>query len=184
MRIRAFIAVDTGEGFRPEAVLGELRASGAELRLVEPHNMHITLRFLGEIDEGLVGAVNEAMVRSAEGVAPFDIRFRGLGAFPSESFIRVVWVGLSGAGPLAELARRLDAALAGLVEENRGGFSPHITLARVKSRRGLERLRAIVKAHSEDDFGSLRVERIVLKKSVLGREGPTYSDLNHVELRG
>lgn len=184
MVFRAFIAVEAGAGLRHEALRAELASSGAQLRLVEPRNLHLTLRFLGDIEEARVDEIHGAMKRSVGGVAPFEIGFHGAGAFPNLSYIRVVWVGLRGAEPLQELARRLDAELSGIGMEKEGGFSPHITLARVKSRAGRERLQEILRARADEDFGSMRVEKVKLKRSVLGREGPVYSDVREVALEG
>ncbi|MEM2868867.1 MAG: RNA 2',3'-cyclic phosphodiesterase [Thermoplasmata archaeon] len=184
MVFRAFIAVEVGDRPSFRKLAEELASSGADLKLVEPGNLHITLKFLGDTEEASVDGIHEAMKRSVGGVAPFELSFRGTGAFPDMNYIRVVWVGLSGTEPLAEIARRLDEELAPLGMVDRGGFTPHMTLARVKSRRGRERIQEILRARASEDFGSMRVERVKLKKSVLGRAGPVYSDVREVALLG
>lgn len=183
MAFRAFLAVETGEGFRTEEILDELGRSGADIKLVEPQNLHITLKFLGDTDEEKIEGIAKAMEESVRGIAPFETRFCGLGAFPNSRSVRVVWVGLLGAEPLALISRRLDDNLSpiGFARDQRG-FSPHITIGRVRTPRRWGSLPAILARYPDRDFGSLRVERISLKKSVLGPKGPTYSTVRQADM--
>jgi 2'-5' RNA ligase len=176
MAFRAFIAVETGEGFRSEQVLGELGRSGADIKLVEPRNLHITLKFLGDTGEDRVEAIGRAMGDSVRGIAPFELAFRGLGAFPNPMAPRVVWVGLLGAEPLAEISRRLEDRLSvvGFPREQRG-FSPHITLGRMRTPGRWGSIPALLQTRADADLGSTTVEKLLLKKSVLGPRGPAYS---------
>ena len=185
MTFRAFLAVGMDEGFRSEDVLKELERSGADLKLVEPRNLHITLKFLGDTDEDKIEGIGRAMDASVRGIAPFEVRFRGLGAFPNSRSVRVVWVGLQGAEPLAVISRRLDEELSGLgFAKDPRGFSPHITLGRVRTPRRWGSLPAILDSHAEADLGAMSVERVSLKKSVLGPGGPTYSTVLEAVLKG
>jgi 2'-5' RNA ligase len=185
MTFRAFLAVETDEGFRSGELLSELERSGADLKLVEPRNLHITLKFLGDTDEDKIALIGRAMEGSVRGAAPFEVRFRGLGAFPSARSIRVVWVGLQGAEPLGRISRSLDEELSGLgFEREQRGFSPHMTLGRVRTPRSWGSLPAILDKYADEDFGVLRVEKISLKKSVLGPKGPTYSTVLESRLTG
>jgi 2'-5' RNA ligase len=176
--------VDIDERFRGSKVLTELRTSGADLKVVEAGLLHLTLRFLGDTDEGMVEPIALAMASSAAGMAPFDMTFSGMGAFPKPDHIRVVWIGVKGAEPLGGFVRRLEEPLARMGFEKEGDFSPHITIARVKSARHKDRLADIIRQHEGEDLGGMRVERILLKKSVLGSGGPTYSTVKEVVLGG
>lgn len=185
MTFRAFIAVDLDERFRTRELLSELGQSGADLKLVEPRNLHVTLKFLGETPEDMVERIAGIMEESVRGIGPFDVRFRGLGAFPGQRSIRVVWVGMQGAEPLGQVARTLEDRLEvlGFPREARG-FSPHITLGRVRTPRGWGSLPALIDKHAGTDFGAMRVEKMALKKSVLGPGGPTYSAVREVGFKG
>ena len=181
MTFRAFVAVDLDEGFGGRALLPELEGSGADLKLVEPRNIHLTLKFLGETDEALVDGITEAMRQSVRGVAPFEVRFHGLGAFPNRRNIRVVWVGVQGAEALVAIAGALEDNLAELGFEKEGRFSPHATLGRLRSRRSGS-LPALLEKYADTPLGKMTVRQLALKKSVLDGRGPTYSTVRQVEL--
>lgn len=185
MTFRAFIAVELDEGFRARELLPELERTGADIKLVEPPNIHATLKFLGETSEDLVERIVGVMEEMAKGISPFEVRFHGTGAFPNPRSIRVVWVGVQGAEPLGRMARSLDDGLEplGFPKEARG-FSPHITLGRVRTPRRWGSLPALLERYADTDFGGMRIERIALKKSVLGPRGPAYTTVCEVELKG
>jgi 2'-5' RNA ligase len=184
MSFRAFIAVDVGPMPKLLELSDMLRATRADLKLVEPENIHITLKFLGDTDEGLVDRIESAMVDCSDGIAPFEISLENIGAFPNLNYMRVVWVGIEGAEPLVQMASCLNSAMKELkFKSDKKGFKPHLTVARVRSPRNKDELKRTIEAHSEDDFGTIPVERLVLKKSVLSPAGPTYSDIIEVKLK-
>ncbi len=183
MRFRAFIAVDIHGGLSADGVLAGLRASGADLKLVEERNLHLTLRFLGDTEEGRIGDIRRAMEESVEGAAPFELRFRGLGVFPNLNYMKVVWIGLDGAEPLVTIAGRLDEALGRIGFGREGRFSPHLTVARVRSPRNRDRLLGLLQEHANEDLGRMAVSKLALKKSVLGPAGPAYATVVEVKLR-
>jgi len=180
LSFRAFIAVDAEAGPGADRVLTALRTSGADLKPVERPNLHLTLRFLGDTEESRARDIRRAMELGVQGVPPFEVRFRGLGVFPNQNHIRVVWMGLEGAEPLSLIAGRLDEELSKVGFGREGNFSPHLTVARVRSPRNRERLLDLLDRYGTDDLGSTRVERIILKKSVLSSSGPTYTNVEEV----
>ena len=145
MRFRGFIAADLPTTDRLEPLVRELRTSGAPLKLVATGQLHATLKFLGDTEEGLVDDIVEAIRAACRGVPPFSLSLRGTGAFPSLSRMNVVWVGLEGAEPLGRIAALLDTGLEplGFRRESRA-WAPHATLARVKGGRNLDRVRQIL----------------------------------------
>jgi 2'-5' RNA ligase len=169
-----------------EKLVGLLRAlsqSGARLRVVEPEKIHITLKFLGNVDEGVVPSIVEVMRRSVEGIESFRVHLRGSGAFPSLRAPRVLWVGVQDGEPLITLAQRLEKGLSdlGFPREKRR-FTPHITVARVKGPGRRERLARIMEGYREEIFGEQLVEDIRLKRSQLRPEGAVYTELARVPL--
>jgi len=139
---RAFISVDLPELEALKALGEELRRTGGPLKIVDPARVHLTLKFLGDTEEELVPKIVDVMRKSVAGVRPFTVRLVGTGAFPNLHRMNVLWVGMEGADPLVEIARRLEAGLEplGYPRENRD-FSPHTTIARAKDRRGLDAVR-------------------------------------------
>ncbi|WP_019177163.1 RNA 2',3'-cyclic phosphodiesterase [Methanomassiliicoccus luminyensis] len=183
MTIRAFISVDLAREQRIEDFAAELKNADPTLKVVDPGQIHVTLKFLGDTDEKLVSRLAEAMRDAAQGVGPFTIRFKGVSSFPGRSRIRVIWVGMNDALPMATMAGRLDESLTelGFSREARA-FAPHLTVARAKVETSNATLRQIIENHAEDDFGEQRVDRIQLKKSVLTRCGPQYTTLEEIVL--
>ncbi len=176
MKFRAFISADIEPNESLVTILRELANSRADLKTVKPGLLHITLKFLGDTDEALIEPISSCIADSAKGVQPFEIRLTGMGAFPSLSNIRVVWVGMEDGAKLGEMAKRLDASLATLgFERDKKGFVPHLTLARARSARNIANVQEILRQNAVTDFGSYRIDRILLKKSVLSPQGPTYS---------
>jgi 2'-5' RNA ligase len=180
---RGFIAVEVPVSEPLRRLAEDLRASGASLKIVSLENLHATLKFLGDTDDRLVPDIVGAIRQAAEDVPPFRAGLRGTGAFPSVSRIRVAWIGIEGADPLARIAGRIEASLArsGFRAESRP-WSPHVTIARSRDDRGTDRLRQVLRAYEAAEFGEWVVDRILLKRSLLGPEGPTYTTVEDVPL--
>jgi 2'-5' RNA ligase len=183
--VRCFISVDIEEQRLLKAILESqrlLEMTGAKLKCVGRENIHITIRFLGEVRDIKVGEIK----RIISGIAfePFHIKLRGLGVFPRPSRPRVIWVGISeGVKELSRIYQLLESELleTGFKPEVRG-FSPHITIARVRSGRNIDRLMEVVMADADKIYGGIEVKHIRLKKSVLTPRGAIYSTI--AESRG
>src|SRR5439155_10607209 len=138
--IRSFLAV-----LLPDAVRARIDAAAAEVRRQAPRvswvraeNLHVTIRFLGSVDEATLGRAREALEAATAPAAPFTLALGGFGGFPSPRAPRVIWVGVTrGSEALAELHAGLERALAarGIPPESRG-FHPHVTLGRARDPRG------------------------------------------------
>lgn len=177
--VRAFYAVEVTSqdvirnlvGFQNEL----LRAGGAGLKPVERENLHITLLFLGEIDDHQVTLASEAL-NSVES-KPFEIEFNGAGYFPGGGRVNVIWVGVKkGAEELKTIHTFLKRKLSNLrIEDEK--FVPHLTVCRVKFIQNKNALLQTISKNMDTFFGKQSVEKIALKKSVLTSTGPVYSDL-------
>ena len=185
-RIRAFVAVDMDEpGLlsrlgEVQRALGEL---GADLKLVEPENIHATVRFLGEVPAATVELVKGQM--SEVKFNAFEAEIVGLGAFPNLRRINVVWVGMrKGHEEISQIFQQLEPRLQQIgFEPDRKGFSPHVTIARVKTGRNREELAKFVDEMTDTPLGVVHVEELRLKKSVLTPKGPVYSTVHAVRAR-
>lgn len=154
-----------------------LKETGADLKLVEPQNIHITMRFLGETRQSQIEEVKRAL--NAVEFAPFECEFRGMGAFPSLKRINVIWVGIEGgSSELERISSSLEGGLrrAGFSPDNKG-FNPHVTIARVKTGRNRELLASYIAQMKEYEFGKLPVSEVRLKQSVLKPTGPVYNTI-------
>ena len=136
--VRAFISVDIPAKARSALaeVASQLRQSGAwGVRWVRPEAIHLTLKFLGEIDTAQVDPIQESLGRAAAEVPPFALSLAGTGCFPNPASLRVIWVGLEGElDVLRRLQERVDEEVhsaLGLPRESRR-FTPHLILGRVR----------------------------------------------------
>ncbi len=179
MKFRAFISADIVPSEALVAVLGRLDSSRADLKTVRPELMHLTLKFLGDAEESLIDEIVERMAKATDGVQPFRIRLKGMGAFPSLSVIKVVWVGIEDGGPLERIAQELDESMSELgFEREKRGFKAHLTLARTRSAKNIANVQDILKENAATDYGEYTVDRIFLKKSLLTPGGPIYSTVS------
>jgi len=183
-RIRSFIAVDLAESVRAaiSALQRDLAGAGADVRWVRSEGMHVTLKFLGAVEAPRLERVYAAVATALGAEPALHVRARGVGAFPSLRRPRVLWVGLHGDG-LAALAARVDAAVIplGFTPEDRG-FTPHVTLGRVNSRRGWETLHGRIAAHLDADFGDSDIDAVTIFRSTLRPAGSVYTVLWKISL--
>ena len=183
-KIRSFIAfdVDSDQVLRKfSEAQGLLADTGADLKLVQPRNIHITMRFLGNIPPTMVDSIHDALKQIS--FSPFEIELRGLGVFPNLRRPRVVWAGIQkGADELTQIINQLEPHLRRLgFKSDKKGFRPHLTLARVRSGRHKAELAQRIDNLAEYSFGSLTADYLRLKQSVLTPQGPIYTVLREIE---
>lgn len=179
--MRTFIAIEVPEPVRlaVAALSQRLQARNVRASWVKPENMHLTLRFLGDIAEDDIEPLVERLAGGYANQTPFTLYVRGTGAFPNLKRPSVVWVGMGPVeGVLTEVhAVAEDAARSiGLPPDNKR-FHPHLTLARIRVDRQAAPLAAAVEAEKEFDAGEFVVSSVVLFNSQLSPKGPTYTRL-------
>lgn len=185
--IRTFVAVEL-----PTGIMEQLRKTSSELKQLDlkasyprPDSVHLTLKFLGNIEEQKVPEIALNLDEISH-FAPFPVTLAELGVFPHLGNPRVVWVGIRASSELAHLQKQVESQLTGIgfARENRP-FKPHLTLARIKSRRNIAAL--IQKIREEGKalvLGEVLVDRFHLYKSTLRPEGAQYEKLHTVVLGG
>jgi len=188
--MRAFIAIDLPREIKDylAAVEEKLKAAAADVKWVKPANIHLTLKFLGEIDEQAKEAVIRVIQDTARDKDPFSLRLSCAGAFPDIRYPRVVWIGTDkGSDETTEIVRALEEKLEkiGIAKETRQ-FRCHITIGRVKS--GVNRLKLAEKIEEADrELAGRQLEipvtKIILFKSTLSPNGPTYEAVREINLK-
>ncbi len=160
-----------------EAVQREILSSQADLRLVERDNLHITMRFLGDIFPSMAERIIDML--SQLKFQAFSASLQGVGVFPKMRFPRVIWVGVAkGHEELVRIHQQIEEGLIQLgFRPEHEKYVPHITLFRVKSSRGKEDLVEALIGHQDTEFGEFDVRAVQLKRSVLTPNGPVYSTL-------
>lgn len=183
--MRLFVALEIPAAVRDNlaTLIDELRAADASsskyrARWVRPENLHVTLKFIGNVDAGKLKAIRAALteVRCGNEV---ELRFRGLGFFPNDRRPRVLWAGVDATPNLAPLAGEIDALMEkrGIPCETRD-FAPHLTLARFDPPGISERLRAAAQKSSARDFGVVHAGEFHLIESKTRPTGAEYTRLS------
>ncbi len=188
-QIRSFIAIELPGELKQK--LGELEnklKSGGQqgVKWVNPNSMHLTLKFLGNINVDKTGEITAAIKESTAGVSPFNLKVEALGAFPNLRRVQVVWVGLSGEiDTLGRLQQQLERNLEklGFSPESRA-FTPHLTLGRVNNRVSPDERQGLGRRIAGMEFkaGAFRVDAITLMRSQLTRQGAIYNRISSVNL--
>jgi 2'-5' RNA ligase len=190
-QIRSFIAIELPREIKLALadIQGKLKAAGgAPVRWVDPGSIHLTLKFLGDIDSGITGRITAALEEAARGTQPFSIGVSGLGVFPNPRHVQVVWVGLTGeTEKLSQLQKRIETGLVPLGFKAEGrAFTPHLTLARVRDYAGpdeRQKLGQLIEKTGFDAKSVIKVNAVQLMRSQLTREGPIYTRIGTVELK-
>jgi len=182
-KFRGFIAIDMESNEKLIEFENEIKKTGSDLKLVEPENIHITLKFLGDMEETLIDEIDKIMNNAIRDTKSFNIQLKGTGVFPNQNYVKVVWVGIQNGEPIAEIAKKIDDQTSKIgFEKEKRGFSPHLTVARVKTSRNKDKLLQIIEKYNDFEFIDIKVDSIKLKKSELTPKGPIYTNLKEVKI--
>ena len=184
--MRLFIALDLNSQNRDALakLQAQLKKADADLKWVEPENIHLTLKFLGEVKEEKIPKIIPAIKESITEIQPFSLEIRNLGAFPSLKYPRVIWAGIEkGKEDLEKLAEGIETAMLKLkFPKEKRGFSSHLTLGRVRSDKNKDNLCQQI---SQTSFPALRqdIASVTLYQSRLTPQGPIYEKLGEESLQ-
>ena len=187
-RIRTFVAIELPDDIRRaiNKLVNRLVPISNHIRWVEQQNMHVTLVFLGDVEDRLVHAVCQAVARACAAIEPFQITVQGIGVFPKPEKPRVIWAGLElGVEELTVLRERVAQELDAASFQFDWKFSPHITIGRVSHGR-FDDHAVIAKSaeYADTSFGEFVVNAVSVISSTLERSGPIYVRLSTAPLEG
>ena len=184
--IRAFLAIELPEVLRAglAQVQEELKRCRADVRWVAPGNIHLTLKFFGNVPDDEIGPLAQAARQVVAEAEPFQLQATRAGAFPSPNAPRVLWLGLGGdVVPLTRLFYGLEKAFAALGYPPEGrAFNPHLTLGRVKSPANRDKLARLLEKLPPVDWPPFEVKELTLFQSVLSPQGSKYTPLQVIPL--
>ena len=189
MTLRLFVAMDVPDALKHSLgkAMEETAADSATgLKWVRPGNVHVTMKFLGNVEEEGLADLKKALREVADAQAAMDVSVGGYGAFPSARRARVFWLGLEdGAEQLKELARVLDKKMAKLgFEGETRPWAAHLTLARLRQPRDIVELLEAWEGQPGMGGRAWRGEELVLYRSVLDRSGASYTALERLRFGG
>jgi 2'-5' RNA ligase len=183
--MRTFIAIELPEGIKKqiEQAQAPLKKTEAFVSWVKPGNIHVTLKFLGEVPEDKINEVFSGTERALAGAKRFTMTLKGMGAFPDFRRPRVIWVGAgSGTEELSQVANKIEEEMEkiGFPREKRK-FSAHFTIGRVKSPKNIEKLTEMVES-SDFQTEEIEVKEVVMMRSQLHPAGAIYTPLRKLPL--
>jgi 2'-5' RNA ligase len=188
MVMRLFVAIDISRQVRDRIeriqrqLQKDLNLSGKAVKWVRPELIHLTLKFMGDVDDRDVTSVCDVVTRTAAEFGPFEFEVAGLGVFGRPA--RVVWAGISQCEPLMGLQAKLDRQLTQLggPMDNRA-FAGHLTLCRVKNASAGRVLADAIGTYANESLGSVSADKVLVYQSVLSSEGPEYSVVSRARLK-
>ena len=183
-QVRAFLAIDLDDDLKPKInkIIKEFKQTDAKIKYVELTNLHLTLKFFGDIDTEGLEILEKTIANVLVDFKPFDIKIRGCGAFPNNNHIKVIWIGIDEDSIIKDLHDKLDKEFTRLGFDKDKRFSTHLTIGRMKAGKNKNRVKATIEEFSDVEIGEMKVDKISLKKSTLTPQGPIYEDLTIFEL--
>lgn len=185
--MRTFIAIDFEEEIKKKLyfLLLELDKVSQNIKWVKKEGMHLTLKFLGEIEEEKIPKIEAVLSTISKMYSPFPLRLKGTGTFPpGKKNPRVIWIGIEGGQTLKELQAQLEEELEKLdLPREKREFHPHLTLGRVKIQSHLGGVLSQLEREKETTFGEMKVNKITFFQSILKPTGAEYKALSEFELK-
>jgi 2'-5' RNA ligase len=184
---RAFIAIELSreiaEGVR--RIQAGLRERTKDVRWVRPEGIHLTLKFLGDVDPDRIEGIASQAEEDVKTIGPFTVGVRGCGGFPQDRYPRVIWIGVVDPNDaLKELQARVEQGMEGMgfAREERV-YTPHLTIGRLRSGKGKGKVAQALEAMKACDLGTMEVREICLFRSLLKPTGAEYTNLKIIPLK-
>ena len=183
-QLRAFLAIDVDEDLKAKMykVIKQFKQTDANIKYVDLENIHLTLKFFGEIDSDGIELLSSKISGVVSNFDKFKIKIKGCGAFPNTKRIKVIWLGIDDDKVIRQLHDELDKEFVKLGFDKDKKFSSHLTIGRMRNAKGKDKVQAAIEEFGDVEIGEMDVDRIVLKKSTLTPSGPIYEDLKVFEL--
>jgi len=184
--MRAFLAAYIDEELKDRItdVQEQLKEADAPVKFVEPHNLHFTFKFFGEIDEDKTEEIVSTVENKVQNYGPFELFIKGVGVFPNPRYIRVLWLGVEDLKLFSELQMDLDGDFVELGFKKERSYVPHLTMGRVKGAANKDILISKIDELKEVEIGKMKIEKLLLMESVLKRDsGPVYTVVKEFELK-
>lgn len=182
--IRAFLAIDLDDDLKPKInkIIRQFKQIDTKIKYVELANLHLTLKFFGDIDTNGLNLIEDAIKKVLVEFKPFNIKIKGCGAFPNKNRIKVIWVGIEDDSIIKDMHAKLDNEFSKLGIDKDRKFSTHLTIGRMKTAKNKAQVKDTIEDFETFEIGEMEVTEISLKKSTLTPAGPIYDDIEIFEL--
>ena len=179
--MRTFLAIKVNPNRAIQSFYNAVKKTKGDLKPVKLEQLHITLKFFGEIQKDMLEKITDVVRSSTTHVCSFSFDMAGCGAFPNMNYLRVIWLGLKNHERLLSLGNQLQESFEelGFKKEK---FTPHLTIFRIKSAKNKKKILEVLEEYKNTSFGSVKVNQLLLMESTLTQKGPIYSVLQRFEL--
>jgi RNA 2',3'-cyclic 3'-phosphodiesterase len=182
-KFRGFIAIEVPITDQILRFQEDIKKTSAQVKLVEPENIHITLKFLGDTPINQIESIESIIKNAISSTKKHIIRLEGTGVFPNENYIKVIWIGIKDTDLIAQIAESINTQCSTIgFQKDKRGFSAHLTIGRLKSSTGKEQIVDVLNSYKDTLFSEIVVNEIHLKKSTLTPKGPIYETLSTIPL--
>ena len=184
--VRAFIAIELSPTIidNIRKVQDELKKGTSQVAWVKPENIHLTIRFLGDIKTDIINDINKIIELAASQLSNFKLSIKRIGAFPKIDNPRVIWVGVEDDSDLSRLYNEIENGLVALgFKKEERSFKPHLTLGRIRILKKRQELREMLERFADTNLGNFAVLGISLFKSKLTPTGAIYTKVKEVKLK-
>lgn len=180
--IRSFLAIEIDNDLIPKIanVQNSFKKTNTNIKYVSTENMHLTLKFFGNIEEEMVEDISLIIQKVISNYSSFDLAIENCGSFPNENNIKVLWLGIANSenNKIANLQKDLDKEFKKLGFKKEKNFISHLTIGRVKNSKNKAEIKNKIAKFKDIKIGKMTVNKISLKKSTLTSNGPIYEDIN------
>lgn len=183
--MRCFISIELPDDIKQgiSGFISKLKDIDKDIKWVKGENLHLTLKFLGEVEGQKLSEIRDRLIDVSKRYSPFDLRLKGIGAFPSIKSPRVIWIGVEDSASLINLQSEVEASMGELGFEKEDRFQPHLTIGRLRGSRPPDALIKELSLDISKEFGVFRADYIYIMKSELSPKGPNYYKLVEIPLK-
>lgn len=182
---RTFIAIKIPISKQTAEVILDIKSelSDDKIKWVEIFQMHITLFFVGDTEDEMIGKISDHLGELLKTQKPFKLNCKGLGLFKNLSNLRVLWLGIEESAPLQNLKTRVDGLMKNLgFEIEKRAFKPHLTLGRIKYIKDKDRLKNLLERYNDFEFQGFKIDKVIFYESRLTSDGPIYKAIKEIPL--
>ncbi|MDR2624629.1 MAG: RNA 2',3'-cyclic phosphodiesterase [Methanobrevibacter sp.] len=178
-KLRTFLAIDVDESLMDKIldVQKKFTSTKANIKYVPKENLHFTLKFFGDVDRVMISKISELVKETLHDFKPIELYVNGLGTFPNEEHVKVIWIGVSENNDFLNLLNTLDDKFKGLGFKKEKSYKFHLTIGRMKNSKNKKEVKNVVNECKDFEVGTMKISKLSLKKSELTPSGPIYSDL-------
>ena len=183
-KVRSFLAIELKPELKTEIkkTIKEFKKIDTDIKYVSPENLHLTLKFFGNINQTQIKQITEATKKVLKNFEEFKIEIEGIGTFPNKNRIKVIWVGLNKNKTLNKLQKELDNEFNKLGFPKERNYKSHLTIGRMKTAKNKDKVQKTIKENENIIIGEMTVKNVYLKKSNLTPNGPIYENLEEFSL--